>query len=156
MEMLIVAAVILVITAIAVPNMLRARMKANESAAVANMRTINTAESMYASTYPDVGYAGRLADLGSHGSTCESRSETNACLLMDDSLTGGLKSGYAFDLMSDGQKPAQGYTLTARPVVTGTTGRCAFTSDQSGVISIDVPGADGHTRFAMAGNTCDH
>lgn len=153
MEVLVVVVVILVIAAIAIPSMLRARMKANESAAVANMRTINTAESMYYNTYPDVGYAGSLADLGSHGSNCETPGKTNACLVMDEELTSGLKGGYVFDLLGDGQVPTQAYTLTALPEASSTTGRCTFSSNQMGAIAAQTSGGGG--RFSLAGNTCD-
>ena len=60
-ELLIVVAIILIIAAIAIPNLLRARMAANESSAVASIRTINTAEVTYNSTYPTVGF-GSLAN----------------------------------------------------------------------------------------------
>ena len=63
-ELLIVVAIILIIAAIAIPNLLRARMAANESSAVASIRTINTAEITYNSTYPTVGFAASLAILG--------------------------------------------------------------------------------------------
>ena len=56
-ELLIVVAIILIIAAIAIPNMLRAKMAANESSAVGSLRTINTAMSSYQTTYPTVGYA---------------------------------------------------------------------------------------------------
>lgn len=59
-ELLIVVAIILIIAAIAIPNLLRARMAANESSAVATIRSINSAEVTYNSTYPSVGYAGPL------------------------------------------------------------------------------------------------
>jgi type IV pilus assembly protein PilA len=156
-EVLIVVMVILVIAAIAVPNMLKARMKANEAAAVANMRTINTAESMYYSTYQQVGYAGNLADLGSHGSNCETPGKTNSCIITDDALTSGLKSGYTFDLVGDGQIPAAGYNLTATPESNSATGRCSFSSTQSGNIQVEIPNASGTTRFTLGENSnCDH
>ena len=56
-ELLIVVAIILIIAAIAIPNLLRARIAANESSAVSSVRTINTAEVSYQSAYPTVGYA---------------------------------------------------------------------------------------------------
>ena len=56
-ELLIVVAIILIIAAIAIPNLLRSRIAANEASAVGSMRTINTAEITYASTYPSVGYS---------------------------------------------------------------------------------------------------
>src|SRR6266545_1823792 len=62
-ELLIVVAIILIIAAIAIPNLLRARIAANESAAVGNMRTINTAEVSYTTAYPATGYAAALDDL---------------------------------------------------------------------------------------------
>jgi prepilin-type N-terminal cleavage/methylation domain-containing protein len=62
-ELLIVVAIILVIAAIAIPNLIRSRIAANEASAVGSVRTINTAEMTYASTYPNYGFAG-LTNLG--------------------------------------------------------------------------------------------
>src|ERR1039458_5476995 len=67
-ELLIVVAIILIIAAIAIPNLLRARISANESAAVGALRTLNTAQISYNSTYPTVGFAGTLSFLA--GTTC--------------------------------------------------------------------------------------
>ena len=69
-ELLIVVAIILIIAAIAIPNLLRAKMAANESSAVGSIRAINTAEITYASAYPTVGFAPDLASLGSTASPC--------------------------------------------------------------------------------------
>jgi type IV pilus assembly protein PilA len=63
-ERLIVVAIILIIAAIAIPNLLRARMAANESSAVASIRIINSAEVTYNSTYPTVGVSPDLVSLG--------------------------------------------------------------------------------------------
>jgi len=62
-ELLIVVAIILIIAAIAIPNLLRARIAANESSAVGSTRTVNTAEVAYNSAYPTVGYAITLPSL---------------------------------------------------------------------------------------------
>ena len=70
-ELLVVVMVILVITAIAIPSFVQARMKANEASAVSSMHTIQTAEFMYSESYPDHGYAKRLADMGANGSDCK-------------------------------------------------------------------------------------
>ena len=78
-ELLIVVAIILIIAAIAIPNLLRARMAANEASAVASVRTINTAMVTYDSSYPDVGFAATLATLG--GADPCTPSSTTACLL---------------------------------------------------------------------------
>ena len=97
-ELLIVVAIILIIAAIAIPNLLRAKMAANESSAVGSIRTINTAEITYASAYPTVGFAPDLASLGSTASPCHP-SQTSACLI--DSVLSHAnttpKSGYTFN-----------------------------------------------------------
>ncbi|MBZ5613962.1 MAG: prepilin-type N-terminal cleavage/methylation domain-containing protein [Acidobacteriia bacterium] len=84
-ELLIVVAIILIIAAIAIPDMLRARMSANEAAAVSAVRTITTAEVGYLTNYPSVGYAVQLSDLGTGGATPCVPSTGSACLI-DDSL----------------------------------------------------------------------
>jgi len=84
-ELLIVVAIILIIAAIAIPNMMRARMSTIEAAAVSSVRTITTAEAAYLTAYPSVGYAAQLSDLGAGGATPCVPSSTSACLI-DDSL----------------------------------------------------------------------
>jgi prepilin-type N-terminal cleavage/methylation domain-containing protein len=69
-ELLIVVAIILIIAAIAIPNLLRSRMAANESAAASTIRTLNTAQVAYSTTYPSVGYALSLTVLGPAGVDC--------------------------------------------------------------------------------------
>src|SRR5215467_8648547 len=83
-EALVVVMIILVIAAIAIPNMLQARIKANEGAAVASLHTIQAAQTLYFDTYPDVGYASNLADLGSRGTDCKLPGVTHACIIMDE------------------------------------------------------------------------
>src|SRR5512138_3640121 len=80
-ELLIVVAIILIIAAIAIPNLLRSRIAANESSAVGSMRSINTAQVTYASTYPDVGYAITLLELGPTTTAGATPASTNAGLL---------------------------------------------------------------------------
>lgn len=94
-ELLIVVAIILIIAAIAVPSYLHARIEANESSAVGSLRTINTAQITYNSSYPTVGYAGTLSALG--GTSCTPPNSSSACLI-DTLLAGGLKSGYTLSL----------------------------------------------------------
>ena len=84
-ELLIVVAIILIIAAIAIPNMMRARMSANEAAAVSAVRTIGTAEITYQSSYPTVGYAAQLSDLGTGGATPCVPLPASGCLI-DESL----------------------------------------------------------------------
>ncbi|HUJ40836.1 MAG TPA: prepilin-type N-terminal cleavage/methylation domain-containing protein, partial [Candidatus Acidoferrales bacterium] len=89
-ELLIVVAIILIIAAIAIPNLLRSRMAANEASAVGSLRTINTACVTYSTTY-GIGFPGALTSLGTSGGV----SSTGAQLI-DNVLAGGSKSGYTF------------------------------------------------------------
>jgi type IV pilus assembly protein PilA len=84
-ELLIVVAIILIIAAIAIPDLMKAKISANEAAAVSSVRTITTAEAAYLTNYPSVGYAAQLSDLGAGGVTPCVPSSTSACLI-DDSL----------------------------------------------------------------------
>jgi type IV pilus assembly protein PilA len=138
-ELLIVVAIILIIAAIAIPNLLRSRMAANEASAVGSLRTIDTAEMTYSTTYPSIGYA----DLPSLGGTapCTSASSTSSCLIDDVLSTVGTKSGYGFTITNLAGAPVVvTYTSTALPSVVGQSGQRAFCSDQSGVIRYNATG----------------
>lgn len=137
-ELLIVVAIILIISAIAIPNLLRARISANEASAVGSVRTINTSAITYAATYQDSGFPATLAAMG--GTDPCTASSTNACLL-DEVLAGGTKSGYTFAWTGDGNTPSVGYTVTATPISVGSSGQRMFCSDQSSVIFNDPSGA---------------
>jgi prepilin-type N-terminal cleavage/methylation domain-containing protein len=140
-ELLIVVAIILIIAAIAIPNLLRARIAANEASAVGSLRTINTGEVTYASTYPSSGYASTLSALSDGGSNAcpATPSSTSACLI-DTVLGCGtmpcVKSGYKFSVSTaaaiNGIIPY--YQSGADPVSVGQTGQRHFFSDSSGVI----------------------
>jgi type IV pilus assembly protein PilA len=93
-ELLIVIAIILIIAAIAIPNLLRAKIAANESSAANSVRKVATAEYAYYSAYPTVGYAADLPSLGGPASSCSPTAAT-ACIV-DSVLTSGSKSGYTF------------------------------------------------------------
>ena len=82
-ELLIVVAIILIIAAIAIPNMLRARISANESAAVGNLHHVNTAEVLYISAYPSVGFAIALTDMGGNCVGGVVPTSAAACLMED-------------------------------------------------------------------------
>jgi prepilin-type N-terminal cleavage/methylation domain-containing protein len=139
-ELLIVVAIILIIAAIAIPNLLRSRMAANEASAVGSLRTINTAEVTYATTYPTIGFAG----LGALGGTapCTSAISTAACLL-DDVLSGTAhtKSGYLFTVTPGTQSVIVTYSSVATPTAPGQSGQRGFYSDQSGVIRYTTDGS---------------
>lgn len=133
-ELLIVVAIILIIAAIAIPNFLRARMSANEAAAVAACRKITTANVVYSTTYGR-GYAADLVHLGPPpgGAT---PGPLNAELL-DEVLVTGRKHGYVFNYLSvdiDGDGTVDAFTITADPANPGVTGSRYFFIDQSGVV----------------------
>ena len=150
-ELMVVVMVIMVIAAIAVPGLLHARMRANEAAAVASARTIQTAETMYALLYSEVGYSPSLAWLGTNGSDCENTGPHNSCLIHDDALTSGVKNGYVFEITGDGTTPTASYTLSATPVSPGLSGRCGFSSGQSGEIAITSQSGSGHFTVGSSG-----
>jgi prepilin-type N-terminal cleavage/methylation domain-containing protein len=140
-ELLIVVAIILIIAAIAIPNLLRSRMAANEASAVGSLRTINTACVTYSSTY-GVGFPSNLSNLGTSGTA----SSTSADLI-DNVLAGGAKSGYTFTYAAGtaaaGVVPT--YTLHGDPITPGQTGQRYFFTDQSGVIRFNPSAAATNT-----------
>lgn len=133
-ELLIVVAVILIIAAIAIPNFLRARISAHESSAVSSLRTINTAEATYNTTY-GAGY-GNFAQLGSAAIPC-TPTAANACLL-DPDLSAGTKSGYSFTASS--LNGGVNYVGSATPITPGVTGQRTFCVDETGGIHSDPTG----------------
>ena len=131
-ELLIVVAIILIIAAIAIPNLLRSKMAANEASAVGSLRTLNTSSVEYSTEYG--GYPQTLSYLG--GSTTVTASASNAELI-DTVLASGTKSGYSFTwsaVTTDNNGNYLNYSVTAQPSTPGTTGQRYFYTDQSGVI----------------------
>lgn len=144
-ELLIVVAIILIIAAIAIPNLLRARMAANEASAVGSLRTINTASVTYSSTY-GAGFPASLTVLG--GTPGAAADCTAGAQLIDNVLAGGSKSGYSFTYSQSGTAQTvnsctgyPSYSITGVPIVTGQTGQRSFYTDQSGVIRFDTTGS---------------
>ena len=140
-ELLIVVAIILIIAAIAIPNLLRARISANESAAVGALRTLNTAQISYNSTYPTVGFSSTLLGLGDGGtaSNCggtTTPTSTSACLI-DSALETGTKSGYSFAVQGVTGTPASVYQVIASPLVSNQTGVRYFCSIADAVVRVN-------------------
>jgi type IV pilus assembly protein PilA len=146
-ELLIVVAIILIIAAIAIPNLLRARMAANQSSAVSNIRTITSAAIIYSSTYQN-GLPPSLTALG--GVT---PANCDGAILLDEILTTPPyhKSGYIYDYQPQGAPlpstppgcAAPGFNeflTTSVPVVVGQTGQSSYCSDEPGVIRINTSG----------------
>src|SRR5487761_788430 len=139
-ELLIVVAIILIIAAIAIPNLLRAKMAANEASAVGSLRTITTAEVSYSTTY-GTGYS-PIANLGG-AAPCTAVAAT-ACLI-DQVLAAGTKSGYTIATPVPGAvgtiaAPNVSFVATATPVAVGQSGQRSFCTDESGVIRFDPAG----------------
>jgi prepilin-type N-terminal cleavage/methylation domain-containing protein len=138
-ELLIVVAIILIIAAIAIPNLLRSRMAANEASAVGSIRSINTAAVTYSSTYPASGYPSSLPQLAPPTS---GNATSAAADLVDSVLAGGTKSGYKFSMTAVGTgTPLTGYTVGGDAVSQNTSGTRGFYSDQSGVIRYSAANA---------------
>ena len=134
-ELLIVVAIILIIAAIAIPNLLRARIAANESSAVASVRTINTSIISYNSSYPTVGFAANLTALSGTCTGTVVPTSSSACLI-DSTLASGVKSGYSF--VATGT--TSGYVVYANPTQTNTTGVRAFCSIADAVVRTNTAG----------------
>ena len=140
-ELLIVVAVILIIAAIAIPNFVRSRERANEASAVANLRDITTAQVVYSTTY-GIGYAPALTNLGGNSLTPDSTQSG----LIDSVLSSGVKTGYTYTyniIATDINGNVQAYSLNADPVSPGTTGDRHFYTDQSAVIRQNLTGSAG-------------
>lgn len=148
-ELLIVVAVILIVSAIAIPNLMRARLAANQAAAVENVRTIDSAAAAYSSTY-NIGYPPTLASMGGtngNPSTC------TQAILIDEILATPphWKTGYKYDYQPKGIPAAvplppgcvagyYNYLITAVPIRVGTTGNNSYCADQPGIIHFDSTG----------------
>jgi prepilin-type N-terminal cleavage/methylation domain-containing protein len=125
MELLIVIAIILIIGTIALPKLNRARMFAQETAAIGAIRTLHQAQTQYYSQYGR--FAANLLELGPP--TSGQPNAASADLIAED-LARGVKSGYRFTLVGN----PQGYTINANPEAYGNTGSRTFYSDHSLVI----------------------
>lgn len=137
-ELLIVVAIILIIAAIAIPNLLRSRMLANQAAAVSTLRNINNSQASYIAAYGSLGYADNFVKLGP-GLTCDA---THACLV-DDVIGCAsqpcVKSGYGYFLVSTSTAaPFVDYASTATAISWGTSGFENYCSMDDGVLRSQV------------------
>jgi len=148
-ELLIVVAIILIIAAIAIPNLLRSRIAANQASAVGSLRTLNTAEVTYSSTY-NSGFSSTLSDLEPGAGT---NPNSTAAGLIDSVLGAGSKSGYTFAYAEPGTDTAgriDTYTITAVPI-NSSTGTNYYFTDQSGVIRQNSTTTAASTDSPLAG-----
>jgi len=144
-ELLIVVAIILIVAAIAVPNLIQARIAANEASAVSSVRQIKTSEILYSSAYPTIGYAVQLSDLG--GPEPCTPSSTTACMVPDPLSSAGPgtqgKSGYVFSAVGSASSGTINDTFVVgaaplNPNVTGT--RLFCTSNDNALRENPGPG----------------
>jgi type IV pilus assembly protein PilA len=142
-ELLIVVAIILIIAAIAIPNLIASRERANEAAAVEALRTLSSSEAAYNVTYgPANGYAGTLAALGpGDGTGCN---QAQACLVdaqLGCSNPPCLRGAYNFYMKADpGSAPFQDYAFTATPLTWNISGVKNFCATEDGIIRYQVDG----------------
>ena len=144
-KLLLVESIILIIAAIAIPNLLRSRMAANEASAASSLRTIGTANVTYSSSY-NVGFAGNLSNLGPTA-VCGAAIGTLCADLLDSVLgavTGApVKTGYSFTYTPAVAAPTSAvpngtYAVLATPIAVGSTGNSTFCADQGNVVYKDT------------------
>jgi type II secretory pathway pseudopilin PulG len=135
-EVVVIVAILLVVAAIAIPNLLHSSLSENESSAVTSLRTLNSACASYSMLYG--GYPRSLSNLGPGNPASSGTAD-----LIDSVLASGKKSGYVFAYAA-GAAGVGGnvlsYSISANPTTPGTTGRRRFFTDQSGVIRANTAG----------------
>lgn len=134
LELLVTVAIILILSAIAIPNLMRSKMSANEASAVGSLRAINAACTNYSSNWGK-GFPVSLSNLGPGKPPTATTAD-----LIDSLLASGSKSGYQFIYVSGaptGGKIAT-YTVQANPSVAQKTGGRYFFTDQTGVIRYNL------------------
>jgi type II secretory pathway pseudopilin PulG len=159
LEVLIVVGIMIIVAAIAIPNLLRARVAADEASAVQSLRAINAAQIGYLQVYPDVGtYACQLSYLGPPLGSGTVNS--TAADLIDEQLASGAKSGYDFSMnctppRADG---STGYEVKAAPIgvsIAGSScgsanGRCFYTNYYGAVYQLNGSGSSMGTAYSLS------
>ena len=169
-ELLIVVAIILIIAAIAIPDLLKSRQAANQASAVGSIRSINTEEVAYTTTYT-LGFSYSLGALGTNGA-----STADNAGLIDSVLASGVKSNYQFEYTANAVLPYAGagcavnplpgftqsgsvgsnipvstYAINASPLACATGNGNYYYSDQTGVIRMNNTAVAGTTDSPLAG-----
>jgi type IV pilus assembly protein PilA len=122
----------LIIAAIAIPNLIRARQSANESSAMSTVRRLGRAQVEYQANNPNVGYAADVATLGpAAGTVTEHCTGNNLCT----------NNGYLFMIQTDEQQPHQVFVITAVPEKPERTGTRNFCESADGVLRYERPGS---------------
>lgn len=162
-ELLIVVAIILIIAAIAIPNLMRSKQAANQAAAASNVRTLIGAETTFSTTYPSAGYAGGMFQLGPGAASCNAPhpDAVNACLI--DFVLGcaaGVPSAYCLKDNYDyaitgigGAAPFTDFVIYASPNG-ATTGQFDYCSSSDGVVRFAKSAAAPPSPVVTVVNTC--
>jgi prepilin-type N-terminal cleavage/methylation domain-containing protein len=142
-ELLIVVAIILIIAAIAIPNLMRARMAANDSSAAGSEHTIVVGQVGYIGAYPTLGYA-TLAQLGGAATPCIPL-PASGCLIDNNLATNGTpagsgKSGYTFAVVPGGSQAAGWRFYTTATPLSNVQGTKALCAADDGVVRVNAPG----------------
>jgi type IV pilus assembly protein PilA len=150
MELLIVMSVILILMAVAIPNYMNMRSQANETAAMEELRTLNSAEIQYQTDYPANGFSCNLSQLG--GDPKSGAPSAQAAQLIPSDLASGYKSGYLFAITGctkvnvNNQDVYTSFEVTAVPQSVGKTGHRGFCMDQTGEVKADPAGGTNCTQ----------
>lgn len=150
MELLIVMSVILILMAVAIPNYMKMRSQANETAAMEELTNIYKAEIQYQTTYPDHGFACGLTQLGGDSKTGTPTAQS--AQLIPPDMASGYKSGYLFAVINcskvtvNNQDVYTSFEVTAVPQSIGKTGNRGFCMDQTGQIKADLAGGTNCTQ----------
>lgn len=138
-ELLIVVAIILIIAAIAIPNLLQAKIAANEASAVGSLSAIKSAEVTYYTSYPTVGYSPDIASLG--GAAPCTPSSTSACMIdsrLSASIPGSTgKSGFVFlatGIMTGGATINTAFVAAAAPMAVNSSGNHDYCTTNDGIL----------------------
>lgn len=131
---------IMIVAAIAIPSLLRARIAANEASAVGTVRAITQAEARYKATFPEVGYACDLSSLGADGDAPASPQHAR---IVDDAISSGTHHGYRFAIQNCAPPGAAAttYQVVAIPERFNQSGQRAFCADEGGLIKFDSTGS---------------
>lgn len=150
-ELLIVVAIILIVTAIAIPKLTLAKQAANEATAAQNLHAIATAENVYATTFPSIGYTNSLTVLASSG-TGSATSQAVGLLDNDLAVASPTRSGFNFTYTAQAATPSTTFTIVAAPS-SSSQGNRAFCIDASGLVVYNYTGTAASVT-GTAGTSC--
>ena len=147
-ELLIVVAIILVLAAMAIPNLLRSKMSANEASAVSSLHAISNAQTTYQITYPNLGFADQLTKLAypSPGQPIDANHAGIIDWVLGCTAQPCPKAGYQFSIGSTLGTPISGFTAVGTPLLQGQTGRRGFCLDQIARVTQDPNGGSNCTQ----------